>query len=228
VLVSASVPAPKPPTTARVVALNRGPWVARPPDPTELVPPGEGTVLDVRDFDEHAAGHLPGSINVPVSGGSFGTKAGFVLEPGEPVVLHAASAEQAAEATRMLWAVGIFELAGFVIHPHATETLATVRPDELKQLLEQAEVQVVDVRETTERDSGYLPGSRNIPYRLIRKLGCGALERERPVVTICESGARATIAASLLQREGFDVRAVAEGGVQDFADEVVAFRRCGA
>jgi hydroxyacylglutathione hydrolase len=89
-------------------------------------------------------------------------------------------------------------------------------------------VQVVDVRETTERDSGYLPGSRNIPYRLIRKLGCGALERERPVVTICESGARATIAASLLQREGFDVRAVADGGVQDFADEVVSFRRCGA
>jgi hydroxyacylglutathione hydrolase len=127
----------------------------------------------------------------------------------------------------MLWAIGILELAGFVLHPHATETLATVRPDELKQLIEQAEVQVVDVRETTERDSGYLPGSRNIPYRLIRKLGCGALERERPVVTICESGARATIAASLLQREGFDVRAVADGGVQDFADEVVAFRRCG-
>jgi hydroxyacylglutathione hydrolase len=228
VLVSASVSTPKPPTTARVVALNRGPWVARPRDPQELASPGEATVLDVRDFDEHAAGHVPGSINVPASGGSFGTKAGFVLEPGEPVVLHAASAEQAAEATAMLWAVGIFDVHGYVASAHATETLATVRPDELRQLLEQAEVQVVDVRETTERDSGYLPGSRNIPYRLIRKLGCGALERERPVVTICESGARATIAASLLQREGFDVRAVADGGIQDFSGDVVSFRRCGA
>jgi hydroxyacylglutathione hydrolase len=228
VLVSASVSTPKPPTTARVVALNRGPWVARPPDPAALPAPADATVLDVRDFDEHAAGHLPGSINVPVSGGSFGTKAGFVLEAGERVVLHAASADQAAEATRRLSAVGLFELDGFVLHPAATETLATVRPDELKQLLAQADVQVVDVRETTERDSGYLPGSRNIPYRLIRKLGCGALERERPVITICESGARATIAASLLQREGFDVRAVADGGIQDFDGEVVAFRRCGA
>jgi len=227
VLVSSSVSAPKPPTTARVVALNRGSWVAQPPDPPELATPGEATVLDVRNFEEHAAGHLPGAINVPVSGGSFGTKAGFVLEPQESVVLHAASAEQAAEAARMLWAVGILELEGFVVQSAATETLATVRPDELKLLLEQAEVQVVDVRETTERDSGYLPGSRSIPYRLIRKLGCGALERERPVVTICESGARATIAASLLQREGFDVRPVADGGIQDFADEVVAFRRCG-
>jgi hydroxyacylglutathione hydrolase len=142
-------------------------------------------------------------------------------------VLHAASSEQAAEAARRLRAVGLFELAGYVVHQRAPETIATVRPDELKELLQQTEVQVVDVRETTERDSGYLPGSRNIPYRLIRKLGCGALERERPVVTICESGARATIAASLLQREGFDVRPVAEGGIEDFADDVVSFRRCG-
>jgi len=227
VLVSSSVSTPKPPTTALVVALNRGPWVARPEDVSELVEPGAATVLDVRDFSEHAAGHLPGSINVPVDGGSFGTKAGFVLEPGEPIVLHAVSAEQAADAAQKLWAVGILELEGFVLHPQATETLATVGPEELKQLLEQADVQVVDVRETTERDTGYLPGSRSIPYRLIRKLGCGALERERPVVTICESGPRAAIAASLLQREGFDVRAVAGGGIQDFADDTVAFRRCG-
>jgi glyoxylase-like metal-dependent hydrolase (beta-lactamase superfamily II)/rhodanese-related sulfurtransferase len=227
VLVSSSVSTPKPPTTARVVALNRGPWVSQPPEPPELAAPVDGTVLDVRDFDEHAAGHLPGAINVPLSGGSFGTKAGFVLEGGERVVLHAASAEQAAEAARRLWAVGILELEGYVVQQHATETIATVRPDELKELLDQAEVQVVDVRETTERDSGYLPGSRNIPYRLIRKLGCGALERGRPVVTICESGARATIAASLLQREGFDVRPVADGGIEDFVDDVVSFRRCG-
>jgi rhodanese-related sulfurtransferase len=83
------------------------------------------------------------------------------------------------------------------------------------------------VRETTERDSGYIPGSTNVPYRLLRKLGCGALDRTKPVITVCESGPRAAIAASLLQREGFDVSAVAGGGIADFAD-TVAFRRCGA
>ena len=130
---------PKPPTTARVVALNRGPWVAQPPDPSELAEPGEATVLDVRNFAEHAAGHLPGAINVPVYGGSFGTKAGFVLEAGEPVVLHAALRRSRRPTRRaMLWAVGILELEGFVAPAcSATETLATVRPDELKQLLEQ-------------------------------------------------------------------------------------------
>ena len=47
-------------------------------------------------------------------------------------------------------------------------------------------------------------------------------------MTVCESGPRAAIAASLLQREGFDVRAVADGGITDFAGEIVSFRRCGA
>ncbi len=226
VLVSASVSTPRPPTTALVVSLNRGPWVRRPDDLAELAQPGEATVLDVRPFADHAAGHVPGAISVPVSGSSFGTKAGFVLVADEPVVLHARTRDEALAAAWGLWAIGRLDLAGYVLSPHATETLATVDVAELKRLLETAEVQLVDVRETTERDDGYIPGSRNIPYRLIRKLGCGALERSRPVVTVCESGPRAAIAASLLQRDGFDVRAVADGGIADFTD-TVSFRRCG-
>jgi hydroxyacylglutathione hydrolase len=227
VLVSASVSTPRPPTTERVVALNRGPWLARPEDPVELDEAGEAIVLDVRAFDVHASGHIPGAINVPVDGGSFGTKAGFVLTEGERVVLHASSDEEALRAARGLWAVGIFELDGYLLRPHAPETLATVDPEELKALLEAARVQVVDVREASERDGGYLPGTTNIPYRLMRKIGAGALQRDKPVVTVCESGARATIAASLLQRDGFDVRPVAGGGIADLTGDVVSFRRCG-
>ncbi len=226
VLVSASVSTPRPPTTALVVALNRGPWVTRPDDPPELAQPGAATVLDVRPFGDHTAGHVPGAISVPVTGSSFGTKAGFVLTADEAVVLHARSRDEALAAAWGLWAIGRLDLAGYVLSPHATETLATVDVAELKRLLETADVQLVDVRETTERDDGYIPGSRNIPYRLIRKLGCGALERSKPVVTVCESGPRAAIAASLLQRDGFDVRAVADGGTADFTD-TVSFRRCG-
>jgi hydroxyacylglutathione hydrolase len=228
VLVSASVSTPRPPTTERVVALNRGPWVARPDDPAELSEHGDATVLDVRPFSDYAAGHVPGAISIPVCGASFGTKAGFVLIPNERTVLHARSAGEALEAAQGLWAVGIHDLAGYVVRPAATETLATVDVSELKRLLDSSDVQIVDVRETTERDSGYIPGSRNIPYRLLRKLGCGALDQSKPVVTICESGPRAAIAASLLKREGFDARAVAPGGIEDFTGEMVSFRRCGA
>jgi glyoxylase-like metal-dependent hydrolase (beta-lactamase superfamily II)/rhodanese-related sulfurtransferase len=228
VLVSASVSTPRPPTTERVVALNRGPWVGLPDEPAELEAAGEATVLDVRPFADYAAGHVPGAINVPLSGPSFATKAGFVLIPDEAVVLHARDRGEALDAAGALWKVGIFDVSGYVLAPRTTETLATVEVKELKAMLERPDVQVVDVREAAERDGGYIAGSRNIPYRLLRKIGCGALDQSKPVVTVCESGSRAAIAASLLAREGFDVRAVSPGGLADFDGEVVTFRRCGA
>lgn len=228
VLATASVSTPKPPTTELVVGLNRGPWVALPTRPQELSDAGGTTVLDVRPFAAHAAGHLPGALSVPVSGTSFGTKAGFVVDAGEPIVLHASSPAEANEAAWKLWAVGLLDLAGYVLHADATETLATVDVAELKRLLDEGDVQLVDVREATERDAGYIPGSRNIPYRLLRSAGSESLDAARPVVTICEAGPRAAIAASLLQSKGFDARAVAEGGIPDFDGEIVSFRRCGS
>ena len=227
VMVSASVSSPRPPTTERVVALNRGSWVALPEEPREVDDTGSATVLDVRPFAVFAGGHAHGAISVPVEGSNFGTKAAFVLLPEEPVVLHARTRDEALEAARRLWAVGLLDIAGYVVHADTSEQLATVDAAELKRLVEAGDVQLVDVREPGERDDGYIPGSRNIPYRLLRKLAGDGLERDKPVVTICESGPRAAVAASVLAREGFDARPVVDGGVPDFTGELVGFRRCG-
>jgi rhodanese-related sulfurtransferase len=54
---------------------------------------------------------------------------------------------------------------------------------------------------------------------------------DRPVVTICESGARAGIAASILAAKGVDARPVLEGGTSEWAargGQMVEFRRCGS
>jgi rhodanese-related sulfurtransferase len=234
VLESASISAPRPPTTERVVALNRGPWVALPDPPPALSDPGGATVLDVRTAALFGEGHVHGAFNVPVSGTSFGTRAAFVLDGDETVVLHASSVEEAVEAARRLWAVGLFAIAGYVTAAPTTEPLRPLGVAELKRLLGSDGtvddgVQLVDVRETSERDAGYIAGSRHIPYRLLRKTGAAALERDRPVVTVCESGPRAAIAASILVREGFDARPVVDGGIADLDErETVSFRRCGS
>jgi rhodanese-related sulfurtransferase len=135
VLVSASVSTPRPPTTERVVALNRGPWVAWPDAPQELQATDDATVLDVRPFDDYSAGHIPGAISVSIDGGSFGTKSGFVLMPDERIVLHARSEAEALDAAQKLWAVGILEIAGYVVAPDAPKTLPTLNVDELRALL---------------------------------------------------------------------------------------------
>jgi rhodanese-related sulfurtransferase len=109
------------------------------------------------------------------------------------------------------------------------ETLDLVRIEDLDALLAEG-AELIDVREKDERDDGYIANSRNIPYRLL-SLGEPDLPRDRPLVTICESGPRAAIAASILSAHGFDARAVAEGGVDDWEASgrpIIGFRRCGS
>jgi glyoxylase-like metal-dependent hydrolase (beta-lactamase superfamily II)/rhodanese-related sulfurtransferase len=224
---SASVTTPRPPTTARVVELNRGPFVGAPPPLAELDGAGDATVLDVRPADDHAAGHLRGAISVPVSGSSFATKAGFLLDPDEQIAIHASSRGEAEQAARGLRSVGFLELAGFFTHADATEESRPLDLRELERLLTEGSAQVLDVREKSERDAGYIPGTLHIPYRLLRACGADGLDPDRPIVTICESGARAGIAASVLAAAGLDARPVLHGGVDDWNGPTVSFRRCG-
>jgi hydroxyacylglutathione hydrolase len=226
---AAATTTPRPPNMERIVELNRGPFLGAPP-PLEPTRADGATVLDVRAAASFAAGHVPGALNVPVSGGSFGTKAGFVLALGELIVLHASSAAEAELAARRLHAVGFLELAGFLDEPRATEVLEPVEIDSLESLLAAGEVEVLDVREHDEHDAGYIPGTRNIPYRLLRAYGA-AVADGKPIVTVCESGARAAIAASVLVAAGVDARPVLDGGISDWqrrGGQLVEFRRCGA
>jgi hydroxyacylglutathione hydrolase len=225
---TASVSTPRPPTTARVVALNKGPFVGAPAELEHLDEPGKATILDVRPADIHAAGHVRGAFNVPVSGSSFATRAGFILDPDERIVIHATDEGEATSAATGLRAVGFLELAGYVTEVPATETLEPVELDELERLLEGGNVQVLDVREKTERDEGYIPGTLHVPFRLLRDVGPDSIDADKPVVTICESGMRASIAASVLTAAGVEARPVLHGGVNDWPGGTVSFRRCGS
>ena len=225
---SAGVSAPRPPNMQRIVELNRGPFVGAQPEPREIAAPPEGTqILDVRPVSAFAAGHLAGALSVPVSGTRFATKAAFVLDAG-PVAVAAADEAEAADAVRGLRSVAHLDIAGYVLGG-GPETLELVSVDELDALLEQG-AELIDVREKDERDSGYIAGSRNIPYRLLA-LGEADLPRDRPIVTICETGPRAAIAASILSARGFDAHPVVDGGIDAWAaagKPTVEFRRCGS
>ena len=225
---SASVSMPRPPTTGRVVDLNKGPLVGAPQPVERLDEVGATTILDVRTTEAHAAGHVRGAFNVPVSGSSFATRAGFVLDPDERIVVHASDHDEAQRAAHGLRAVGFLELAGYVTEADASERLQPVELGELERLLEDGSVQVLDVREKYERDEGYIPGSLHIPFRLLREYGPDGVDTEKPVVTICESGMRASIAASVLTAAGVEARPVLHGGVNDWPGGTVSFRRCGS
>ncbi len=74
---------------------------------------------------------------------------------------------------------------------------------------------VIDVRQSSEYEAGHIPGSLHIgagdlPSRLER------LPRDRPIATICASGYRSSVAASLLRAAGFERVSSVPGGVPDW------------
>ena len=229
VAASASISAPRPPTVERVVALNRGPFLGG-PAALEQLKEVKGQLLDVRSAQTYMDGHAPGALNVPLDGPTFGTKAGFLLDPEAPITLHVSSAEQAELAAKGLRAVGLLVLSGYLLEVETSERLNPIELDELEALLADEAVEVVDVREKDERDEGYIPGSRHIPYRLVRAYR-DELANGRPIVTVCSTGARAGVAASALAAEGVEVRPLLDGGMDDWearGNTVTAFRRCGS
>ncbi len=224
---SADISTPRPPNMQRIVEMNRGPFVGVPPEPAELPAPPDGVqILDVRPVETFAAGHHARALNVPVSGTRFSTKAAFVLAAG-PVTIVASAEDDAELATRGLRSVGFLDITGFVLGG-GSEALELVAVEQLDALLADG-AELIDVREKDERDTGYIAGSRNIPYRLLA-LGEADLPRDKPIVTICETGPRAAIAASILARDGFDAHPVVNGGIDSWVasgKRTIEFRRCG-
>ena len=226
---SAGVSAPKPPNLTRIVELNQSAFAGAFEAPPELPAPPDGSqLLDVRPVEDHLAGHRPGAISVPVSGTSFSTKAGFVLDAGEPVTVLAAHTDEAERAVAGLRSVAFSDIAGYVLGG-GDEVTGSVAVEELEGLIADGAT-VIDVREKDERDTGYIPRSRNVPYRLMRSC-CPDLPEDRPIVTICGGGPRAAIAASILRAKGLDARPVVDGGMDDWlarGETTVSFRRCGS
>jgi glyoxylase-like metal-dependent hydrolase (beta-lactamase superfamily II)/rhodanese-related sulfurtransferase len=198
--------APKPPTMARVVELNRGPLLGTPPVLRTVAQPAAGAqLLDVRDGAHFADGHMAGSLNDFAASPGFGNRCGFALDPDREVVIVAATHEQAEDAARKLAAVGFTQLAeiGFGLDAaHSLERFEPIGLEQMGLLAARGELQVVDVREASEQTE-LAAGALTVPYRLLAGAELPGLDPERPTAVVCHTGVRSPLAASLLARRGF-------------------------
>ena len=214
--------AAKPPTMERIVELNCGPFVSAAPAlrSTKDARPGE-QVLDVRDGGAFAAGHLPGSLNVPVDAVGFGNRCGFAFDPAREVVVIASDADQASLAARRLAAVGFLSVAAVTFGIDAADAVERFEPiglDELRRLATAGELQVVDLREADEQ-TVMAPGAVAAPYRTLATADLSRLDPEKPTAAVCQTGARAPLGASLLAARGFvRVRPVLGTGMGHWVD----------
>jgi glyoxylase-like metal-dependent hydrolase (beta-lactamase superfamily II)/rhodanese-related sulfurtransferase len=166
-------------------------------------------VLDVRTGDEFAQGHVPGSVNIALSG-QFASWAGALLGLTSRPILVAASDQQVAEARMRLARVGIEQLGGYLPGGvtawcnagFTTAAMAQMNVSELNRQQERGETQVLDVRREPEWEAGHLDGAIWWPLDNFR-VSPPEIDRHVPLAVHCKSGYRSMIACSLLQRAGF-------------------------
>lgn len=181
----------------------------------------DALVVDLRDPAAFALEHIPGSISIP-TGASFGTWLGWVVDPDRPLVLVLDDPGDWDDAMRQALRIGYDAVAGHLRGGMAAwaeaggqlESSGRLTVSQLAERLagdpDQAPL-VIDVRQPSEFAGGHVEGAihlfaGDLPARL------SELPRDRPLATMCASGYRASVAASLLRRAGFeDVSWVADG-----------------
>jgi hydroxyacylglutathione hydrolase len=220
---------PQPPNFEGIVELNRGELVTEGVEVMPLTPRQveqkrtQGSlIVDVRTDLQFDDAHIQGAVAVPAVQAGFGNRLAWIADREQEIVLVGRDDEDARRAATLALAVGIRRFGGF-LHGGMTEWRREQRPVErierleLEELPERAQadpdLQILDVRELSERDEGYVPGSLFEPWHDIHQLPEG-LDPERPVAVMCASGQRAAVAASLVQRHGAGrVIHVVNGGV---------------
>jgi len=220
---------PQPPNFEAIVALNKGELVT---EGVELVPltprqveqkrTNGALVVDVRTDLQFDEAHISGAVAIPAVQAGFGTRLAWLADREQEIVLVGRDNEDARRAATLGLAVGIRKLGGF-LHGGMTEWRREKRPVERIERIEledlpertesEPEMQILDVREQSERDGGYIPGSLFEPWHDIDELPEG-FDPQRPVAVMCASGQRAAVASSLVQRYGAErVLHVVNGGV---------------
>jgi rhodanese-related sulfurtransferase len=217
------------------VAINTGPLARRLVQVDPLTPrqveqhQRDGAmVVDVRTELQFDDAHIPGAICITVLRAGFGSRLAWLADHDQPVVVVGRDDDDARGAIGLAASVGVTNVAGYL-----AGGMTSWREDQLRvariprmtvfELHDRWEdgppLQVLDVREVSEWESGHIPGSVHVPYHDIEAIPDG-IDPAAPVAVICASGQRAAVGASLLARHGADeVVHVVDGGVGSWGRE---------
>ena len=191
---------------------------------TERVQAG-AWVVDGRERRAFAAGHIPGSLAIELDD-SFASYVGWIVPFGAPIVLvlpeDRPEHEAVVEAATQLFRIGYETVDGFLRGGVATwveaglpmRSYPVASIDELATAVGEERARVLDVRQQTEWEAGHLEGSTHV---FVGDVNARLTEipPDQELWTVCATGHRAAMAASLLDRAGVPVRLVTPGGVSD-------------
>ncbi|MEM8905586.1 MAG: MBL fold metallo-hydrolase [Actinomycetota bacterium] len=170
---------------------------------------GGAVVIDGREPESFAQGHLAGSINVGLNG-RYAEFAGSTVPSDVDIVLVVDEGFEL-EGKNRLARIGFDRVVGHLVDPLGA---MAEHPDRVRQAsrltavgLERArraipDLQLVDVRNPGEVATGTMDDAVNVPVgQLPTRLG--ELDAAAPTVVYCAGGYRSSVAASVLRQAGF-------------------------
>jgi len=143
-----------------------------------------------------------------------------VLDPEHAIVIIADPGRENEAAVR-LGRIGFDHVAGYLkdgmlslqSRPELTVRTERVSAPFAAELLAAAQPPLaVDVRAPREREAKFIAGSLNVPLNHLAE-NIGILPKDRALLLYCAGGYRSSIAASLLQKNGFDRVSEIAGGL---------------
>jgi hydroxyacylglutathione hydrolase len=173
----------------------------------------EGSVvIDTRERTAFMNGHLKGTL-LSTYNKAFNTVVGSYVEEDEDIYL-VIEEDNLEEAVRDLIRIGLDNIKGYVTPDELEQYLAgaidvesvdTITFDDASKLVEETEYQALDVRKLTEYNEGHVPGAFNIAHtRLLDRKE--ELDKDKTWLVYCRTGSRASVASSLLHRDGYKIK----------------------
>lgn len=169
---------------------------------------GGALVIDTRSATDFAAGHVPGTINIPLNK-AFTTWAGWLVPYTVDfyLIVETAAVDVIEQARQDLAMIGLDRVAGYISWTDAgalrdeAETMRQMTAEELANGVRGDRVHVLDVRSAAEWHEGHIPGAQHIPLGELRDR-LNEVPSDEVIVVHCLGGTRSAIAASILQASG--------------------------
>ena len=166
-------------------------------------------LIDGREPEEFAHGHLRQAINVGLAG-RYAEFAGSIV-PSDVDIVLVTDPGQELEGKNRLARIGFDRVIGYLAEPYeamvqhrddvevASRLTALAFNERMKEI---DDIQVVDVRNPGEVAEGAIQGAIEIPVGQLPNR-VDELDVTRPTVVYCAGGYRSSVAASLLRQRGF-------------------------
>jgi hydroxyacylglutathione hydrolase len=173
----------------------------------EAIDDNDNVLIDTRTMLAFGGGHIKGALSI---GGlpMLSIWAGWLLDPDQPILLVLDSDDKLEAIVRYFVRTGYTKFAGYLVGGMQAWNNAGLPLESVGQMpvhevkAAGRKIQILDVRAPAEWKDGHIPNARHIFLGELRE-HLGKLDKNKPTAVYCDSGYRASIAASILQQKGF-------------------------